>query len=294
MRVQRHKGFRRTLNFYRLLFSLAPPYRVLLDGTFLAAGERLKMEWRRLVPKALHVEAALAHFHVTQCTVAELVALGAPAEAALRAARSLPLLKCRASDKHGPAHGEGCSAAQCARLLVGAENAGKWVVATQDAALRDALRALPGVPLMLISTNVLILEPPSAASRAAGAAAEARKGELAPSEAAAVRRAQRGAEGGGGGGGGGGSGGGSARGAGGGGAAGAAASQRAAAPSKKRRKGPREANPLSQKKKKRQPLLAAALARELGGGSGGGGGGGGGGGEDAAAAAAAKGRRKRH
>ena len=251
--MQRQKGYRRTLNFYRLLFRLSSPYRILVDGNFLATGERLKMEWRRLIPKALQVDASLAHFHVTQCVVAELQALGAPAAEALAAARSLPLLKCR--DKHG--HGEACSPRECAARLVGQDNAGKWVVVTQDAELRDALRAIPGVPLMLISTNVLILEAPSPASRAAGEEAEGRKSALGASEAQAVRRALKGeaaSASAGGGGGGGGSGSSSS--------GGGARSQ----PGRKRRKGPSEPNPLSQKRKKMQAAHSASLAAALRGG----------------------------
>lgn len=227
MRVQRQKGFRRTLAFYRLLFRVTFPYRVLLDGNFLATAERLKMEWRRLLPKALQVDASNAHFHVTQCVVAELESLGAPAAEALRAARTLPLLKCR--EKHG--HGEACSPRECASRLVGADNAGKWVVVTQDAELRDSLRAIPGVPLMLISTNVLILEAPSPASRAAGQEAEGRKSALAPGEALAVKRL--------------------ASGGGEGGASSASGAKFLAG--KKKRKGPKQPNPLSQQKKKRPP-----------------------------------------
>lgn len=228
MRVQRQKGFRRTLAYYRLLFRVTFPYRVLLDGNFLATAERLKMEWRRLLPKALQVDASNAHFHVTQCVVAELESLGAPAAEALRAARTLPLLKCR--EKHG--HGEACSPRECASRLVGADNAGKWVVVTQDAELRDSLRAIPGVPLMLISTNVLILEAPSPASRAAGQEAEGRKSALAPGEALAVKRL-------------------AASGGGEGGASSASGAKFLAG--KKKRKGPKQPNPLSQQKKKRPP-----------------------------------------
>jgi U3 small nucleolar RNA-associated protein 23 len=185
------------------------------------------MEWRRLLPKALQVDASNAHFHVTQCVVAELESLGAPAAEALRAARTLPLLKCR--EKHG--HGEACSPRECASRLVGADNAGKWVVVTQDAELRDSLRAIPGVPLMLISTNVLILEAPSPASRAAGQEAEGRKSALAPGEALAVKRL--------------------ASGGGEGGASSASGAKFLAG--KKKRKGPKQPNPLSQQKKKRPP-----------------------------------------
>ena len=185
------------------------------------------MEWRRLLPKMLQVDPAQAHLHVTQCVVEELKALGEPAGEALILARTLPLLKCR-GEKHG--HGMECTARECALSLVGKENSGKWVVVTQDPALRDALRIIPGVPLCLISSNVLILEPPSTASRFASRVVERSKSKLAPGELAALRTARGGGRAGGG------------RVMGGGG--------RGAGPLKKR-KGPSEPNPLSRKKRKR-------------------------------------------
>ena len=243
MRVQRHKASRKALAFFRLLFGIHPPYRILLDGNFLAAALRLKMEWARLLPKLLHVAPALAHLHVTQCVVGELEGLGAPAAETLALARTLPLLKCRA--KHG--HPGACSAAECARRLVGGANEGKWLVATQDAELRAELRRIPGVPLLLISTNVLILEPPSARSRAAAEAAEAGKSALGRAEAAAVRAAAKRV---------GGAGGGAGvaePGSGGGGGGGVAAPAPAQKAVRRKRKGPSEPNPLSQKKRKREP-----------------------------------------
>ena len=74
MRVQRNKANRKTLTFFRLLFGVHPPYRVLLDGNFVATVVRLKMEWRRLLPKLLGVAPELTHLHITECAVAELAA----------------------------------------------------------------------------------------------------------------------------------------------------------------------------------------------------------------------------
>jgi U3 small nucleolar RNA-associated protein 23 len=245
MRVQRHKASRKALAFFRLIFGIHPPYRVLLDGNFLATALRLRMEWARLLPKLLHVVPALAHLHVTQCVMGELEALGEPAAEALALARTLPLLKCRA--KHG--HPDACTAAECARRLVGGANEGKWLVATQDGELRAELRRVPGVPLLLISTNVLILEPPSARSREAAEASEAGKSALSKAEAAAVKAAVKG------GGGVAAAGGGAPAAAGGGGGGGGAPAQKA---QRRKRKGPSEPNPLSQKKRKREPGGGAA------------------------------------
>jgi len=289
MRVQRHKANRKTLNFFRLLFKVRAPFRVLLDGNFLAAAARYKVEWRRLLPKLLHAEPALVHLHVTECVLAELDALGERVAGAAAEARALPLLKCRAGAKHGAPHGADCAPAACLAALVGAPagaNAGHWVVVTQDAALRGALRRVPGVPLALISTNVLVLEPPSDASRAASRAAEAPKSALRPDEAKAVRAAEaalRARDSGGVGGGAATAVGAPARaapaaaaGAGAGAGAGGGGAAAAAAPKRKKRRGPSEPNPLSTKKRARVAAPTAAgggerapTRRKVGGGGGG-------------------------
>ena len=43
--------------------------------------------------------------------------------------------------EHAIGHGAGMDAAACLRSLVGPSNAGKWVVASQDADLRDKMLA---------------------------------------------------------------------------------------------------------------------------------------------------------
>jgi U3 small nucleolar RNA-associated protein 23 len=270
MRLQRNKQNRKTLNFLRLLFGVHPPYRVLLDGNFLATCARFKIEWRRLLPKLLQVDAALVHLHVTECVLAELESLGERAAAAAAEARALPLLKCRA--KH--AHAAACAAAECLAQLVGGDNAGKWFVVTQDAALRADLRRVPGVALALISSNVLVLEPPSAASRSASAAKELPKSALRPEEAAAVKAARKALRRAGDGdageavvrGGAGGAAGGAAGGGRGGAGTGAAAGADAGGPPrKKRQRGPSEPNPLSRKKKSKGAEAVGAAAAGAGG-----------------------------
>ena len=248
MRIQRHKTNRKTLSFFRLLFSIRAPFRILLDGNFLAQAARLKLEWRRLLPKLLDAPPELVHLHVSECVLAELESLGAVVGDALAEARELPLLKCRV--KHG--HSGTCEPGACAAALVGSSNEGRWCVITQDSDLRNTLRRVPGVPILLISNNVLILEPPSAASRDKAASAEAPKSALRPEEALAVKAAVKALKK-------------SGDGAGILGAASihassssvrvarqgqaTAASGGDAPPKKKKRRGPSEPNPLSQRKK---------------------------------------------
>jgi U3 small nucleolar RNA-associated protein 23 len=196
MRLQRHKAARRTLAFFRLAFGLAPPYKVLLDGNFLAQAVRMSIEFARLLPKLLHAESvgvgaaarAGVFLHVTECCLAELRSLGpkgAPVVAAATAGGAIGVIRCR--HKHG--HAADTDASECIRQLVGPANAARFLVATQDAQLRDAMRRVAGVPVVLLSQNVLVLEPPSDASRQAQAAREASRSAVQPSELAAIARA---------------------------------------------------------------------------------------------------------
>ena len=186
MRLLRNKRNRKTLEFFRLVFGARPPYKVLVDGNFVAQAATMQQAdaFERLVQQLLGDTTFL---HVTDCIVAELAALGAPAARALAAARTLSTIRCR--HKHG--HAVGMDPAACLAALVGATNASHYIVATQDVALRAAMRAVPGTPVLLYSKNVLVLEPPSAASRSASGSAEVAKAGVSAEEAAAVRAAKR-------------------------------------------------------------------------------------------------------
>jgi rRNA-processing protein FCF1 len=74
MRLLRNKHARRWLDFYRRAFGLAPPYRVLLDGSFIAAAARRgEVRLERVLPRALLDDRLF--LHVTECALAELRAL---------------------------------------------------------------------------------------------------------------------------------------------------------------------------------------------------------------------------
>ena len=195
MRVQRHKAARKTLAFYKLAFGILPPFKVLLDGNFIAQAVRMAIEFKRLLPKLLFADAMPAgktgvFFHVTDCCLEELRSLGPKGEKVVAEATSsgIGIIRCR--HKHG--HKEGTDASECIRLLVGPSNASKYVVATQDAGLRDAVRKVPGVPIILFSQNVMVLEPPSDTSRKHQGAKEAAKASVQPSELAMIAKTMAG------------------------------------------------------------------------------------------------------
>lgn len=194
MRVQRHKAARKALAFYKIAFGIVPPYKLLLDGNFVAQAVRMSIDFQRLLPKLLHAETAGmgpqarvgTYLHVTDCCLEELRSLGPKGEPIVAAAMSkgIGIIRCR--HKHG--HAEGTDASECIRQLVGATNTSKYFVATQDAGLRDALRRVPGTPLILFSQNVMVLEPPSDYSRKAQSAKEAAKASVQSTELAAIAR----------------------------------------------------------------------------------------------------------
>jgi len=276
MRYLRHKQNRKTMHHYRMMYGIAPPYRVLLDGNFIAVAAKMDQSVEDRVPALLGDRVFL---HVTECAVRELAALGPKLAPALAAARRIAVIRC--SHKHG--HGADMDAGSCIRSLVGATNEGHWVVGTQDADLRDALRKIPGVPLMLFSKNVLVLEALSADTRAATASAESDKSGLTADErrAVAAALAAAGGAGGGGGGGGGGTGGGVIVGSvsgGGGGGSSSSSARGGGAGTKRTRRGPSAPNPLAVKRKAAPvaagraagpappPAPAAATDRDAGGG----------------------------
>lgn len=148
-------------------------------------AERLRMEWKRLIPKLLEVDDTLVHWHITECILDELTKLGKDYQEMLNIALTLPILKCR--HKHG--HTPDMDASACIKAFVEPKNDGKWIILSQDKDLRSSLRLIPGTPLLLISNNVLVLELPSKASKLYNQTHEIEKTTLRPDELKAVKQA---------------------------------------------------------------------------------------------------------
>lgn len=162
-RLKRNKTYRKFLQFYDLNFQIRPPYRVLLDGNFLHAAVQNSVLVRDKVPALLG--DAQASLLVPTAVVQELTQLGEPVAAATALAQTFKSIK----------YGGGSTAAAAIQALVGTRNKHKYIVCTQDAALRDTLARVPGVPLVYLNHCALVLEPPSRTSRDAHQQREAKK-----------------------------------------------------------------------------------------------------------------------
>lgn len=219
MKIRKKKSFRRILQFYRVGFDVNPPYRVLLDGTFIHQAQKMKMNLREQLPKTLLAPATPV---ASSCVMHELRSFRhelietvvvakqfyrhkcehAPrAQGGADTATDAVAVKEHENDQAEPSreHTESCEAApghegdhveaeaaperlpgnMCILDLIGKTNPNHYVVATQDQGLKSALRQIPGVPLMYISGPGLTVEPPSTASRTAHVARESAKMDVA-------------------------------------------------------------------------------------------------------------------
>ncbi|KAH9310934.1 hypothetical protein KI387_025969, partial [Taxus chinensis] len=151
MRVKKQKQNRKTVRFYKACFAFREPYKVLCDGTFVH-----KIVESRL-GAANEALSALLGGHtkvfVTRCVVNELKKLGESFSGTVLATRRLTTARCN--------HEMLKSAVECLEVMIGADNPEHFFIATQDGGLRRKFRQVPGVPVVLVQKNSLILEPPS-------------------------------------------------------------------------------------------------------------------------------------
>jgi len=142
----RSKKFRKYLQWYRINFNVIPPFTVLLDATFISWAASKSVAIHRLIPKLL---SATANLKITKCCLSHI----GTESAAQSLAKRCRVYECGHEIDNG----------DCIESLV-KENSGKFVVGCQDNDKRIELGKIPGVPLLFLSNNVLMLEPPSPTS----------------------------------------------------------------------------------------------------------------------------------
>ncbi|KAJ7379442.1 Small subunit processome component [Desmophyllum pertusum] len=157
MKVKRVKHARKYLTLFRNSFGIFEPYQVLVDGTFCQAALQTKIQIKEQLPKYLDGSIQLL---TTRCVIEEGKALGPQLAGAVLIAKRFQLRKCA----H---HKAAVPAAECILSMIGADNPNGYFVASQDRALRSRLQKVPGVPLLFINRNTILLEKPSTASHQA-------------------------------------------------------------------------------------------------------------------------------
>lgn len=170
MRVSRYKKFQRYINFFQQHFQLHPPYLILIDGTFANAVLAARVNMKEQLPKCFDNPCRLL---TTPCVLIETEQLGPTLYGAVQVLKGLQLHKC--------GHSEPLRASECLRLVittkqtrkpstskhrdsVNSETRDQFIVATQDANLREEFRKLVGIPLLYLHGNAPTMEKPSDAS----------------------------------------------------------------------------------------------------------------------------------
>jgi len=150
MKHTRHKRVCRLLSLYRHCFAISPPYRVLLDGTFCQSALENQINLQEQMCKYLSAPTVMC---TTGCVLRELEALGGAVYGALHICRQFDVEPC----PHRPARAAIDCLAHMARRMQKADRC-KYLIATQDQQLTDALRAMIGVPVLYIKYKSILLE----------------------------------------------------------------------------------------------------------------------------------------
>lgn len=154
MRIKRVKHAKKYLTLFKNAFGVFQPYQILVDGTFCQAALQSRIVIKEQLPKYLDGTIQLL---TTRCVIAEGEALGPQLSGAVSIAKRCKLHKCSHHKKAVPA-------AECIQSMIGTENPQHYFVASQDRDLKHHLQKIPGVPLLHIYRNTILLDKPSVSS----------------------------------------------------------------------------------------------------------------------------------
>ncbi|KAG6976085.1 hypothetical protein JG688_00001711 [Phytophthora aleatoria] len=164
MRYLRAKGIRKALRQFHFLCGIKPPYKVLLDGNFIAMCLQMKVDVHERVPKYLQVKQHECELYVPRAALDELKTLGETTKEAYELAKSFKVAEVYAQSQDEKQ--ETVDVSKSIQRIIGERNDRKFVVCTQEVELRKALRLVPGVPLLYLNRSVLVFEEISRATLA--------------------------------------------------------------------------------------------------------------------------------
>ncbi|KAK2196064.1 bifunctional rRNA-processing protein Fcf1-Utp23/PIN-like domain superfamily [Babesia duncani] len=170
MKVSKLKRVKRTLDFYRHLYDLTEPYKVLIDGSFAFSAVKQKIKLKEQLVKLLNGKV---HAYVTQCILEELREMGNEFAEAVGVIEQYQRIKCchggRESpnnknlqyDEKSPVLKKTPNSRRCILAAVSNGNLKGLFIATQDQTLISWLRSSGDIPIIKLSKNNMFLEHPS-------------------------------------------------------------------------------------------------------------------------------------
>ncbi|KAM8810387.1 rRNA-processing protein UTP23 homolog [Eudromia elegans] len=156
MKITRQKHAKKNMGFYKNNFQFREPFQVLLDGTFCQAALRNKIQIREQLPGYLD---GATHLCTTRCVLKELESLGKALYGAKLIAQKFQVRNC--SHLKNPVSGSACLLS-----MIEEGNPHHFFIATQDQDLANKVKKKPGVPLLFIIQNTMVLDKPSPKSLA--------------------------------------------------------------------------------------------------------------------------------
>ena len=150
MKIKRLKTYKKFILFFQNAYGFAPPYKFLLDGSFLAHVLKTDINIREHLKKICDEEVEL---YMTGCMFKELREAGEPAKDALIASRRLTRVKCT---HKGVLEGD-----ECMKVILGDKNKEKYGVCSNDSDLRNFLRDKSRCPLIFLNRGVIVMDAPS-------------------------------------------------------------------------------------------------------------------------------------
>lgn len=155
MKIKRYKKAQKILSFFQLNFALRPPYTVLLDATFCHAALEGKVLIKEQVPKYLGAQTKIV---TTQCIILEVEKLSKISSnlyGTWMVVKQFPVHKCGHE-------GDPVPASLCAKSLLGKNNPGKYIIASQDPELRAHVhQQVIGSPILYLHQSAPTLEKPT-------------------------------------------------------------------------------------------------------------------------------------
>lgn len=132
--------------FFQHNTALVPPYNVLVDTNFLSHTVQRKLSLLESMMDCLY---AKCNPIITSCVMAELEKLGQKYRLALRVARDerWTRLEC----DHKGTYADDCITDRVTKDRI-------YIVGTNDKALKQKLRKIPGVPLMSVARGKYVIE----------------------------------------------------------------------------------------------------------------------------------------
>ncbi|EJS42300.1 YDR339C [Saccharomyces arboricola H-6] len=132
--------------FFEYNEAIKPPYQVLIDTNFINFSIQKKVD---IVRGMMDCLLAKCNPLITDCVMAELEKLGPKYRIALKLARD-PRIK-RLSCSHKGTYADDCLVHRVLQHKC-------YIVATNDAGLKQRIRKIPGIPLMSVGGHAYVIE----------------------------------------------------------------------------------------------------------------------------------------